>query len=261
VAGAFLYFGGIRPVPVVPNPTVAAPTSVSAASTDVPALPAETPAVTETPSVALPPEVKGMALGKQDDGTIKFTDFDGGYEVTFPAGWLVVRPGNEDEFNAALANEGAKNAMLADQMNTDKSGYDAEFDRVYSYPLRPDIQKNVIFGFSKTAFDPSDEVPINNNTMGDWVHKFEATNIIPNLRVTASNLVENGNKITFMVVKGRFSLKNDNSDMVPFVAVVWFFKPTPKSLVSLTFTVLQDYQDQILPDLDVIRESIKVLRQ
>ena len=257
VAGIVIYAGGPQTILASGNP----PARVATATAILANAPSAEPAVTETSTIiTLTSEVKGMALEKLSEKTTKFTDYDGGYQVTFPVGWLAVRPG-DDEFNAALAKEGAKNALLVDQMTVDKSGYDAEFDRLFSYPLRSDIKKNVIFGFSKTHFDPQDDVPINNRSMGDFVRKVEASNIAPGLHVTASNIVENGNKISFMVVKGRFIRKTSSGDMLPFSVTALFFKPTPSSLTCLTFTILQDFQEQISPDLDAIKDSIKLLEK
>jgi hypothetical protein len=261
IVGIIIYaVGGSQVAPASGQPPIEPPTAITVPTTlpvDFPTdVPADAPATIETPMDATLPEVKGMALEKQPDKTMKFIDYDGGYEVTFPAGWLVVRPGDEEEFNAVLTNEGKKNIILAEQMNLDKSHYDAEFHRVYSYPLRPDIEKNTILGFSKLAFDPANDVPINNNTMGSWIHDVETSNAIPGFNITSANIVENASGISVMVVKGRFTRKNNNGDMVPFSVTVLFFKPTSGSIVRLAFTILQDYQKQITPDLDAIRESI-----
>jgi hypothetical protein len=255
VAGIFIYANGPQVIPASGNPPAEIPTA-TAIFANVPT--AETVA---TEALAMTPtrEVKGMALEKLPEKTTRFTDYDGGYEILFPAGWLAVRPADE-EFNTVLATEGAKNAMLADQMNTDKSVYDANRHRVFSYPLRPDIKKSAIFGFSKIALE-TDEAPIDNNSMGVWVRSFEASNTAPGLRVTATNIEKNGNGISFMVVKGRFSLKTEGGDLIPFSITSFFFKPTPGSLVSVTITILQDYQEQLSPDLDAIQESIKFLEQ
>jgi hypothetical protein len=256
VVGIMIYAGGSQPLPASEKPAIEIPTATLIPEN----VPTSEAAAAETSAVTQIPGMKGMTLEKQPDGTTKFTDYDGGYEVAFPTGWLAARPG-DDEFNTALAKEGAKNTVLAEQMKLNKTNYDAEFDRLFSYPLRPDIQKNAVFGFSITSFDPKDDMPINNNSMGDFVRKFESSNVAPGFRVTASNIMENGNKISFMVMKGRFSKKTDSGDMVPFYVTALFFKPTPKSLACLTFTILQDYQKQISPDLDAIRESIKLLGQ
>jgi hypothetical protein len=151
--------------------------------------------------------------------------------------------------------------MLRDQMSTDMSGYEAGFDRLYSYPLRPDIQKDVIFGFSKLGWDSDDPKPIDNDSLGDLVRGLETSGTIPGFRVTFSNLIENGNKVSIIVVKGRFSLDDGQGGSTPFTATLLFFKPGSTSTTRVTFTVVQDYDEQISPDIDSITESIKLLGQ
>lgn len=99
-------------------------------------------AMTQT-AVAAPvltptPDVPVTNLEASLNGTTKFTHVNSGYEITFPGGWLTVRP-NSAEFNAALAKTG-KNILPAEQMNMDASGYEAGSDQLFSYTLRPDIE-------------------------------------------------------------------------------------------------------------------------
>jgi hypothetical protein len=252
VVGVFIYAGGPQLLATSGNPPAeasATPVALIETATQ-PAPPTEIPTATVTP------EPKGSLIEKQADGTTKFTDLDGDYEITFPKGWLAVHLGNEEEYNNVVKNEGAKNEMLVEQMGLNKKKFNLEFDRVMIYPLRPDIEKNALFGFSKIAFDASSKLPISNNTLGDWVREFDATSIAPDLRVTESDIVVNGNKMVVMTVKGRYSVKS-----TPLVVVVWFFKPTPHSVVRVTFTLLQNYYDVLVPDVDAVRESIKLIGQ
>jgi hypothetical protein len=259
IAGIVIYVGGQQNVTASGNPPIEVPTATAIlANVPMTEASATEASTNETLAIVPPLGAKGMALEKLPEKTTKFTDYDGGYEVIFPVGWLAVRPG-DDEFDAVLTKEGAKNALLRDQMNVDKSGYDAKFDRVFSYPLRPDIKKNAIFGFSKVHFDSMDDVTIDKNSLGDFVRSFEASNAVPGLRVTGSNIEENRNRISIMVLKGRFSIKLDNGDLIPFSVTVLCFKPTSGSLVTLTFSILQEYQEQISLDLYAIQESINLL--
>jgi hypothetical protein len=128
-------------------------------------------AATQT-TIAQPVETRtpggmtGTAIEPLEGGSTKYSDYDGGFEVTYPAGWLAVRPKSE-EFDAALAKEAKVNSMLGDQMAADQTEYD-EFDRIYSYILRPDIQKDVLFGFSNLKWDSDDPAPLDNNNMGSY---------------------------------------------------------------------------------------------
>lgn len=120
--------------------------TVSAATTQTAAAPTGQP-----PTPTLPP-VNETNLEKLPDGSVKFTHVSGGYEVTFPKGWLTVRP-NSEEFKEAYARDAAKNSLLLGQMDYDVSAYEDGFSQLHSYALRPDIEKNFLFGFSTVRWD------------------------------------------------------------------------------------------------------------
>jgi hypothetical protein len=222
--------------------------------------PATEPAVTDPPVTIPAPGMTGTNIENLPDGTTRYTDYDGGFEVVFPAGWLAVRP-NTDEFDDALANEGADNAMLRDQMTADQAGYDPNFDRLYSYPLRPDIEQNVIFGFSKLTWDPGDAVPLDNDAMGQVVRGLEAPGGIPGFRAVVAQLYTNVNGVLVIEIGGPFALDDGQGGTVPFYATLILFKPSPNSLARMTFTILQDHQAPISADVKSVIESIKLLGQ
>ncbi len=219
--------------------------------------------VTEAPPLPPPTETPipillGTELERLPDGSSKFTDLDGGYEMDLPAGWLAVRPDHTDEVNAALINEGSNNPMLFEQLALDKGAYETNKDRLFFYPLRSDIQKDVLFGFSKLVWQDPDTQAIDNATMGRLVRELEASGALPGLRVTTSVISENQNKVSVMVIKGRFSLPDGQGGAMPFIATLAFFKPTPTSITRITFTFMQDYETQILPDVNLMIESIRL---
>jgi len=211
------------------------------------------------PSVATdePAGMTGTAIEQAQDGTTKYTDYDGGFEIVFPAGWLAVRP-NSEEFNDALANEATVNSMLNDQMTTDQAGFDADFDRLFAYILRPDIQKDALFGFSKLSWDSEDTVSMDNATMGDLVKELEGPGGIPGFRADVVQLREDTG-VKMIEIGGHWSLSDGQGGAVPFYSTAIFFKPSSGSLVRLTFTYLQDYELQISPDVKSIIASIKLI--
>jgi hypothetical protein len=200
------------------------------------------------------PSQTGTAIEQLEDGTTKYTDYDGGFEVLYPVGWLAVRPDSE-EFDAALKKQGAANSMLHDQMTSDLAGYDANFDRLYGYVLRPDIKKNVIFGFSKLAWDSEDTLSIDTVTMGELVRSLEAPGGIPGFRADTVLLHEDGN-IKMIEIGGRFTLDDGQGGAIPFYATIIVFKPSANSTARITFTFIEDYHTQIAADVQSIRASI-----
>jgi len=249
---------GVQPVttpaPIDPNAlsTVVALT-VNAATTQTAAAPA--------PEVL--PEVSGIPGGsieKLSNESTKYTDNEAGFEVTFPAGWLTVRPGSE-EFNAALVTDAVKNEMLKDQMELDLADYEAGVDRLLSYPLRPDIEESFAFGFSKIKWDLDDPTPINEGSMGKLLRDLESSGDIPGFRADTAQVYENENLVTLIEVGGQFSISDSQGGIIPFYLTFVFFKPTKDSTVLLDFTYLKDYKLPLYTDITSVIASIKLLDQ
>ena len=217
------------------------------------------PFITELPAGTIVPGMTGTTIEQVQDGATKYRDYDGGFEVTFPAGWLAVRPNYSDEFNASMANDGADNPALRNQMTTDLAGYDPNFDRLYSYVIRPDVEKNTIFGFSKMVWDSEDTTSIDNTTMGELVRGLESSGAIPGFRADTAQVRENGNAVMMIEIGGRFAMGDGQGGTIPYYTTIIFFKPTSNSLTRITFTFLQDYNAQISTDVKSIIESIRMV--
>lgn len=204
-------------------------------------------------------DMTGTTLEQAPDGTTQYTDYDGGFEITLPVGWLAVRP-NSDEFEAALAKEGAVNSMLQEQMTADQAGYVVTYDRLYSYILRPDIKKDVIFGFSKMVWDSDDSAALDSAKMGQLVRDLEASGVIPGFRASVVQLHEDG-EIKMVEIGGHWMMSDGQGGTIPFYSMLYFFKPTPTSTVRMTFTFIEDYHEPISADVRSIVQSIKILGQ
>jgi hypothetical protein len=203
------------------------------------------------------PAQTGTTVEQAEGGITKYSDYDGGFEVTFPAGWLVLRP-NSEEFNTALTKTGSANKMLHDQMTTDLAGYDAQHDRLFSYALRPDIKKNVIFGFSKLVWASADTTSIDNATMGELVRGLEAPGGIPGFHADTAQIHED-RAVKMIEIGGRFTVSTSEGTSVPFYATIVFFKPSSSSTARLSFSFFEDYHGQISADVSSIIESIRII--
>jgi hypothetical protein len=223
-------------------------------------------AITQTAAVAPPPlqtetttpSLEGTTLEQLSNSETKYTDKEIGFEITFPAGWLTLRP-NSDEFGYALANEAVKNDMLREQMEADLADYEAGVDRLYSYPLLPDIEKNFAFGFSKLKWDADDSVPIDDQTMGEMVRFVESS--VSGFRADTVQTYENVNHVKLVEVGGQFSISNDQGEIIPFYMTYFLFKPTSGTSALMTFTYLKDYKLTIASDVVSAINSIKLLGQ
>ena len=205
---------------------------------------------------ATPEGPKGTTIEQLPDGTTKYTDYDARFVITFPAGWLAVRP-NSDEFNATLAGEGAANSMLHDQMTVDQ--VDSADARLLAYIIHSEIKPNVIFGFSTTQWDSNDSKMLDNANMGDLVRGLESQTELSGFRVEVAQIHDEGST-RVVEVGGRWSLNDGTTDPIPFYSVFYFFKPTQNSTVRVAITMLQDYQDDFAADVKSIMDSITVIK-
>lgn len=251
-----------QPIPLDPNtlPTIVVLTASAAMTqTAAPGVPTgQMPTISPVPPPTSVVTVTNLEV--QSDGSTKFTHVNGGYEVTFPAGWLTVRP-NSDEFNAAYSKEATKNSGLKYEMDQDMEYYDAEFDQLFSYALRPDLQENVMFGYSDVDWDSKDYDPIDEFVMGDLIDEIETSGTIPGFRLDTAQVYTTLNMIRLIELGGQFSVSDEQDGFIPLYSTLIYFKPTNSSLVRITFTYLKDYKSEIYPDVGQVINSIRLLGQ
>jgi hypothetical protein len=210
------------------------------------------PAYTPTP----PAPVGGTENVQQPDGTTKYSDYDAGYEMTLPAGWIGARPGAQ-EFNDVLKSEGDKNEPLKTQMTKDQQGYEPVTDRYYIYATKPDQFDKSLLAFGKLAWAVSDPKPVDQSSLGELVQTLEMSKAMPGLRVVSSNVVTNGNGVPVIVIGANWTSQAADGTMLPLYINVLMFKPTDNSTARLVLTSDKEHRDVISPDVDAIVQSIK----
>ena len=202
-----------------------------------------------------PEDPTGTTLEQLPDGITKYTDHDAGFEITFPTGWLTVRP-NSEEFNAALVGEAATNSLLHDQMAVDLNIPDEDHALLLSYILRPDIQKKFLFGFTSVRLFPEDTTMLDSVNMGKAVRDLETSGEIPGFRVDTAQVHEDDPRT--IEIGGRWTMNDGKGTLIPFYATLYFFKPTPDSTVRILVAYLEDYKVKLAPDIFFIMQSIKL---
>jgi hypothetical protein len=190
----------------------------------------------------------------------KFTDNEAGFTVTYPKGWLTVRP-NSAEFKLAQETEAAKNETLKKQMDADVNDYEAGYDRLCSYPLLPDIEKNFMFGASQVTWDAADTTPINENSMGEFFRNLETSGTIPGFRTDTAQVYENAKHVNLIEVGGPFTISDGKGGFVPFYVTAVFFRPAHNGVVSILFTYLKDQTLPLRTDTAAVIDSIELTGQ
>jgi hypothetical protein len=217
-----------------------------------PAMPAESP----TP----PPPAGGTENVQQPDDTTKYSDYDAGFEMVLPAGWIGVRPGAQ-EFNDAMKSEGASNEDLLFRMELDQQGYEPVKDRYYFYATKPDVEENYLLSYGKLAWTPGDSTPMDQSTLGQLIQSLEMSPDLPGVRVVASNVIVNKNGVPIIVIGANWTSEVEDGTMIPIYLNFLFFKPADNSIVSIVTTTRKEYRDVIDPDVDAMVQSIKLVGQ
>lgn len=235
--------------------------TANAAMTQTAAAAPPVPAETELPTseVVGTPEVTGTLENLPNEST-QFTDAESGFVVVFPKGWLTVRP-NSEEFNSALEKEAARNEVLRDQMEMDLADYEPVLDRLYSYPLLPEIEKNVMFGASILQWELENTTPINESSVGAFIDVFEDSGSIPGFRTDTATFYENGNHVNMIEIGGIFSINDGQGGFIPFYVTAIFFKPAHNGVVMMLFTYLKDFKLEIYSDISSVIQSVELVDQ
>ena len=218
---------------------------------------ANTATVQAAMPVLTPMPAGGTENVKREDGSAKYTDYDAGFEIVIPAGWIAVRPGNQ-EFEDTLANEGSQNQGLLEQMQADKESQEAGSDRLFMYVVKPDIVDYPLQGFGKIAWDNNDTKPLDNAALQELTQSLPSA--IPGLRIVSSSITTNSNDVTVLVLGGKFTIDDATGQPVTFYMNVIFFKPDENSTVRLTTTYLDAYRDILDKDFSSSVESMVVFK-
>jgi hypothetical protein len=86
------------------------------------------------PATATPPPT-GVLKEAQSDGTTFFTDYDGGYRITFPDGWTVVTP-DEGDISEVLSSVPEQEENISKLIEAAKSADANNMIRVFGFNLK-----------------------------------------------------------------------------------------------------------------------------
>jgi hypothetical protein len=198
----------------------------------------------------------GTSFTANPDGSATLTDFDAGFEVTAPAGWISVRPASE-EYDAALESTAKDEDMQ--RLLTGITDYDPQEYRLFSFSQKPN---HLAFGYIP-------EISINWDAAADSfiedelrtsIRKLETDPEFPGLRVISSQISNTEtNKVAVGVIGANWTARNDKGDSLPIYLKAAVFNSRTGMVVLLMITI-KDSRDQVEPDFDQMVETIKVLK-
>jgi hypothetical protein len=231
----------------LPNP-FASPTPTATATFTPSPTPSPTPTLTPSPT-----PVPEAVVEKLSTGATEYTDYEGGYRLTFPRDWLVINLAVDDPEKAV---------KQARQANPAKAGYLSNLDfiishkgRMASFDFAPDQYSATS---APAAFAILDRT---SSFMSLQAILDQNAKTIPQLlkaKVKASKVAQNPSGVSYGVIDVSITLTADGATSTVYEKLVIF--KTPDYTVMITLAALDDLQASALPGFSAIIDSIELLK-
>ncbi len=226
-----------------PTPTATFTPSVTPSPT-----PSSTP--TYTPTVTPPP---GKVKEAQPDGTTLFTDYEAGYQVTFPQNWTVVILG-KDDINELLSDIPAQQQNVSKMIELIKSTDVNNLIRVVGFNFKA----------QQGAYTPNINITYDTNPVLSALSLKEIIDATSGylsslgIQVIHSEIKKTSSGIETGVVETQWSMKASSSQKVNLHQRQILLK-SGKGVVIITFSTIKNATVDLGGDLEKLIESIRLL--
>lgn len=213
------------------------------------ATPSVVPTVTLTPTPKI--SSAGTSIEILTDGSTRFTDHTAGIEVVFPVGWLTVRMG-EPEYYQAWDKEAVKNpvfqTMFASMQNTDPNQF-----RVTSIDTRSAVTYQT-YSKMEIVFAPNDERSLNEVRIDQTSRKHG----LAKFKLLSSSLAKTANELEVAIIDFQWQSATPENELFTSYHRDVIFK-VPAGTVALQITCGLTEKDNALPELEKVIDSVKFL--
>ena len=224
-------------------------------STATPTSTISTSSSTTTQSPTLDTSSPGSTLNVQVDAATVFVDERAGYQITAPAGWLIVRV-NEPEYLDA------KELAEATDVNIQKSLTDIQNEnpntlRLFAIDAQEGHIRNGFVTNMKFIWDKDNSIALEN----DEALKGSAAQLaktVPGLEVLSTKLISTANKIPIGLIESKSIVKNSSgADVTIFQKQAVLNATTGK--MTITISTVEDLKGTIFPAFDAMLETIEIV--
>jgi hypothetical protein len=214
---------------------------------------AETQTAQANPITATPLPT-GVLKEEQPDGTILFTDYDGGYQVSFPDGWTVVIP-DEGDISEALSNVPEQEENISKLIEAAKNADANNMIRVFGFNLK--AQQGV--------YTPNINISHNTNSLlaatslKDLVDATVQYYPSMGIEVLNSEVKETSSGTEMGVIETQWTMNAPNGEKIDLQQKQIMFK-SAEGIVILTFSTVKDATVDLTADVDKVVESFRLLQ-
>lgn len=236
----------------IPNPFATETPTPTNTFTPTPTLTATTtPSPTSTPtSTPLP---TGKIKEVLADGSTLFTDYDGGYQVTFPQDWTVVIL-EKDDLNAILANIPEQEKNVASLIEAAKKADVNNIIRAFGFNFK--AQQGVYTPNLNISYDTNPLLAA--ISLKDFMDNNAAYFPSLGIKVIGSEIKKTASGVEIGVLDVAWTLKQANNQPINLRQKQAYFK-TGDGVAVITLSTLADAKVDVNPDVDRLIESIKIL--
>lgn len=215
--------------------------------------PSPTPSPTPTLTPSPTPRPSGKAIEKMPDGTTLLTDYDGGYQVTFPEDWTVLNLDKEalDEVLDSIPEQGEDVSKL---IETAKNADVNKMLRVFSFN----------FEAQQGAYTPNITVGYDTNPLLSVISVkdlMDATTTYLSsvgINISESEIKETSSGIEIGMLEAKWAVNAAGGQKINLHQEQIFFK-SGEGAVIITYSTVQDATVDLTADIDKIIESIRLL--
>ena len=212
-----------------------------------------TPSVVPTKTMTPTPKVSsaGTSLEILEDGSTRFTDHTAGIQLVFPVGWLAIRVG-EPEYYQAWDKEAAKNPVFqnifASMQNTDPNQF-----RVTAIDTRSAVTYQT-FSKMEVVFAPNDDRPLNEVRIEQTNRKYP----LSKFKLLSSALTKTPGGLDVAIIEFQWeSATPDNQIFISYHRDVIF--KAESGTVALQLGTALTEKDRQIPELEKVIDSLVFL--
>ncbi len=228
-------------------------TATPTASQTATSTPSPTPTSTPTYTPTSTPRPSGKLKEAQPDGTILFTDYDGGYQMTFSKGWTVIIPEKED-IEEALNSIPEQEQNMSSLIEIAKSVDVNKLIRVFGFNLK--AQQGVYTPNINVSYDTNPALAA--SSLKDIVDAMAAYYPAMGIQVTHSEMKQTSSGMEIGILEAGWTMKAANNQKVSLAQKQIFFK-SGDGVGILTFSTVKNASANLDDDINKLMESIHLL--
>ncbi len=234
----------------------ATPTATNTPTSTPTSTPTLTPTATATPTITPTAIPTGTNKESLDDGATLFTDYDGRFQITFPADWKVIRleaSEIEEMLGKAVETNPQMQGMADALKKMDKNIFRAfVFDTQLEHLHKSQITNLTIAVPQETIFKSMPPAFL----AGALAEALPQQT--PGLKVLSDGFDTTANGIEFGYIESQYTVKDLNGNNITALQKMVIFE-IPDGSAILTFTTPIDLKEKTLPIFEAILETIQWL--